>query len=237
MMIRSETIFGSEVRATDGDVGKVKDLFFDDLNWGVRYLVVEAGGWLTGRHVLLSPTVVGQCDWTNMRVDVRLTRQQVKDSPPVDTDLPLSRQKQIDLARHYGWADQWPGAFEEAASTQGDPHLRSAKEVDGYYLEAADGRIGHVAGFVVDDAAGPGAWAIRYLVIDTPNWLPGKQVQLSPAWAESIRWEDRTVHVPLTREKIRNAPEHDPSSPVNRSEEEVLYDYYGLPKYWHKSTI
>ncbi len=232
MLIRTENAFGSEVQATDGSVGKLRDLFVDDLDWGVRYLVVEAGGWLSRRHVLLSPKAVQKCDWINVRIDVGLARQQVKDSPPVDANLPVSRQKQVELARHYGWADQWPGAFEEGAASQGDPHLRSAKEVIGYYVEATDGRVGHVEDFVVDDDAGGGAWAIRYLVIDTRKWLHGKHVLLAPLWAQSIRWEDRTVHMPLTREKIQNAPEHDPSAPVNRSEEEILYDYYGLPKYW-----
>lgn len=233
MLIRTQMVFDSAIEATDGSVGSVRDLFFDDLDWQVRYLVVEAGSWLSGRHVLLSPTVVERCDWNNSRIGVRLTRQQVKDSPPVDTDLPVSRQKQVELARHYGWADQWPGAFEEGAATQGDPHLRSCKEVAGYYLEASDGRIGHVEDFVVDD----GAWNIRYLVVDTRNWLPGKHVLLGPQWTQWIRWEDRTVQVPLAREKIKRAPEYDPSTPINRSDEEALHDYYGLPKYWDKSTI
>lgn len=234
MLVRTQTVLDSAVEATDGGVGHVRDLFFIDLDWQVRYLVVEAGSWLSGRHVLLSPKVFEKCDWDNSRIGVRLTRQQVQDSPPVDADLPLSRQKQVDLARHYGWADQWPGAFEEAAAAaQGDPHLHSCKEVTGYYLEASDGRIGHVKDFVVDD----GAWSIRYLVIDTGNWLTGKNVLLGPSWAESIRWEDRTVHVPLARDKIKNAPEYQPSEPIRRSDEEALHDYYGLPKYWNQSRI
>jgi hypothetical protein len=111
---------------------------------------------------------------------------------------------------------------------QGDPHLQSTREVIDYYIEARDGDIGHVEDFIIDDEA----WAIRYLVVNTRNWWPGKKVLVAPQWISEIRWGDAQVHVDMTREHIKDSPEFDPAAPVNRAYEERLFDYYGRPKYW-----
>ncbi|MBK9166200.1 MAG: PRC-barrel domain-containing protein [Bryobacterales bacterium] len=116
----------------------------------------------------------------------------------------------------------------EGVETHGDPHLRSVREVSGYRIRAADGEIGRVADFIVDTDG----WAIRYLVVDTRNWLPGRKVLVAPRWVQSIDWGDRLVHVRLHREDIKNSPEFDPNEPVNREYEARLYDYYGRPRYW-----
>ncbi len=115
-----------------------------------------------------------------------------------------------------------------AAEQQGDPHLRSVKEVTGYYIEARDGDIGHVEDFIVEDKS----WIMHYLVIDTKNWWPGKKVLVAPTWIEIIDWGRTKVHIDLKRETIKNSPEYDPSMPVNREYETRLYDFYGRPKYW-----
>lgn len=115
-----------------------------------------------------------------------------------------------------------------AAAAIADPHLRSAREVIGYHIQAKNGDIGHVEDFIVDDEA----WAIRYMVVDTQNWLPGKKVLVAPVWIESIHWAEAKVRVTLTRAKIKKSPEFDPAAPVNREYEDRLYDFYGRPKYW-----
>ena len=106
--------------------------------------------------------------------------------------------------------------------------LRSLEEVKGYHIQATDGKIGHVEDFIVDDES----WEVRYLVVDTRKWLHGKQVLLSPKWIKEINWLESNVHVDLSREAVRNSPQYDPFSPVNREYEIKLYDYYGRPKYW-----
>ena len=109
-----------------------------------------------------------------------------------------------------------------------DVHLRSTQAVSGYNIESADGEIGHVDGFVIDDES----WVIRYLEVATRNWLPGKKVLVSPAWVEKVKWEDSKVYVGLTREAIRTAPEHIESPPIDREYENRLYFHYGRPPYW-----
>ena len=109
-----------------------------------------------------------------------------------------------------------------------DSHLRSTEAVTGYNIEAADGEIGHVDGFVVDDEN----WSIRYMEVATRNWWPGKKVLVSPAWIERVSWADSTVYVRLSREAIQTGPEFDESTPITREYEYLLYDHYGLPHYW-----
>lgn len=249
-MLRSvKELHGYAIRATDGGIGKIHELHFDDLAWIVRYLVVDTGKWLPGRKVLLWPGVLGQPDWEMQSLPVRLTKEQVEHSPPISADEPVSRQMEADLHTYYGWTPYWRGGLpvfglgaaaaaemlvpsaeekDETEAKEDDPHLRSTREVIGYYIQARDGEIGHVEDFVIEDEA----WYVRYLVIDTRNWLPGRKVTLAPTWAERVSWLKRKVYVDLSKESIKNSPEFDPSMPVNRQYELQLYDYYGRPYYW-----
>jgi hypothetical protein len=102
------------------------------------------------------------------------------------------------------------------------------EEVTGYHIQATDDEIGHVEDFLVDDHS----WTIRYLAVDTRNWLPGKKVLVSPDWAETIDWGQSKVMVKLTRDQIKNSPAYDPSTPVDRAYEARLYDYYHRSRYW-----
>jgi uncharacterized protein YrrD len=230
------------VRARDGDLGKVKDAYFDDQRWVVRHVVVDTGGWLAERKVLISPRSIHRVDWQREAIDVELTQQQVKDSPSIDTERPVSRQHEIDYYRYFGYPNYWEGANlwgvtmlpfpwvgaspdpvlaatqpvdstvarelqgrEDEEIDHADVHLRSCDEVVGYDIVASDGSIGEVDDFVFDDQN----WSIRHIVVDTRKWLPGKHVLLSPAEIERVSWEDREVHVKLTRDAVRNAPEYE----------------------------
>jgi hypothetical protein len=252
VMLRSlKELRGYTIHATDGNIGKAHDLYFDDEHWVLRYLVVDTGGWLSGRRVLISPVALGQPDWQAHWFPVLLTKTQVEHSPDIDTDRPVSRQQEHALHSYYRWPIYWahsplvsagtplvmppetlhPEKSEEEASgeeDQGDVHLRSIREVIGYNIHARDGEIGHVEDFIADDDT----WVIRYLVVDTRKVLPGKKVLVSPQWIERVSWRASEVYMDLAQESIRNHPEYDPSEPVNRAYEERLYDYYGRPKYW-----
>jgi hypothetical protein len=243
MLISTEVVVGCSVENGEGSVGTVHDLFFNDESWGIRYVVVSTGGWLSGRRILLPPSVVKQRDWPIRRLLVTLTRQQIKDSPDVDTHKPVSRQKELELDQYAAWTPIGGIVLplepaKEQDVTEGDSHLRSVKEVTGYHIEATDGEIGHVKELIVDDEREPrGQWAFRYLVVDTRNWLPGKQVLVAPNWAESVNWYERKVSIALTRQQIEGSPEYDPEIPVNRRFEEILYDYYGKRKYWKDRSV
>ncbi len=251
-MLRSlKAVQGYKVLATDGDIGQVHDFYFHDDTWIIRYLIVDTGHWLPGRKVLVPPGVLGKPNWAGLSFPVNLTREQVQKSPDIDTAKPVSRQQEVDLHDHYDWPAYWidpgigpwpavtpmipipePASPSDTGATQkGNPHLRSVRELRGYHIHASDGEMGHVEDFIADDAS----WVIRYLAVDIRNWLPGKQVLISPQWPADIDHWQRRVHVSLTRESIRNCPEFHPAAPVNREYEERLYDYYGRPGYWEET--
>jgi hypothetical protein len=227
--------------ASDGVLGKVKDFLFDDQLWVVRYVVADTGKWLPGRRVLITPSALGEPDSVENVLPVTLTKEQIKNSPGIAEDKPVSRQHEEKLHAHYGWSPYWieseaayfaAGVLEaretRPVGSSGDPNLQSLTEVTGYHIKATDRGIGHVEDCIVEDRT---MW-IRYVVVDTKNWLPAKKVLLSPSWIKQISWSARTAAVDLTREQVQNCPEYDPSAPVNREYEIRLYDYYGRPRYW-----
>jgi hypothetical protein len=220
-----------------------------------------------GRKVLISPISIERAQKTD-GLTVSLTKEQIRNSPPIDTDKPVSRQHETQYFNYYGYPYYWGGpalwggtaypfgyasrphnlgypdrtsGYAGTAATarlqsekkEGDQHLRSTKEVSGYYIEATDGDIGHVEDFVIDDEN----WAIRYVVVDTVNWWPGKKVVVAPQWIKDVSWTDSRVYVELSRERIKNAPEYDPTAVIDRRYEDKLYDYYKSPKYWDETTV
>jgi uncharacterized protein YrrD len=235
MLFSFEGLRGYEIRAADGDIGSVHDVLFEDTSSRVRYLVVDTGSWLVGRRVLLAAAAIGEILHDARAITTGLTTRQVKDSPSIDTDQPVSRQHEEALHAHYDWAPYWYGApayglapywgglelappppaedpvereVAEMARQQADPHLRSAREVIGYYVAAKDGDIGHVEDLLLDDAN----WMIRHLIIDTRNWLPGKKVVIDPDRLRSVSWADQQIELDLSRSEVESSPEYDSST-------------------------
>lgn len=252
MLTNNKKLKGLIVRASDGEIGSIDQLYFDDQSWAIRYLTAETGTWLEERKVLISPYSILQMDWEAGRIDVSLTHKQIEQSPNINTQLPVSRQHEAEFYSYYGYPYYWEGPYlwgplyspngmvaltatqEMAAPAEGIPkesldfHLRSTEAVSGYNIEAKDGAIGHVERFIVDDET----WAIRYLEVATTNFWPGKKVLISPAWVERVSWEDSKVFVAATREAIKNCPEYDDAKPINREYENKIYFHYGRPPYW-----
>jgi hypothetical protein len=235
------------IKATDGDIGTCKDFLFDDGQWKVRYMVADTRRWVPGRKVLVPPHTLGHADWESNQFAVDLTKEQIKRSPGIEANLPVSREKEQQLALHFGWDPYWvrenlPGAAafpppllnaqsRTATAETETPKagaLRSMDEVTGYHIEATDGEIGHVEDLIVDDEN----WTVRYVVVDTRDILPGKKVLIAPRWVKSINWAGHQMSLDLTRDRIKNGPVYDPAAPINREQETHLYDYYGRPAYW-----
>jgi uncharacterized protein YrrD len=233
---------GFRMGATDGEIGKIEEVYFDDERWVIRYLIVDVGSWLFGRKVLISPHGVEAIGGTKT-INTRLTRSQVEGSPDIDTEMPVSRQMEAAYYRYYGYPAYWAGGYAglwgwgatpaavvdpvarqdalrreeegEAAlrDATSDVHLRSSKEVTGYGIRATDDSIGHVEDLLFDDET----WAISHLVVDTRNGWPGKQVLISPERISKVSWPDRSVVVDLAREDVKASPRFDPKRPSQSS--------------------
>ncbi len=258
MLWNASAIKGYAIEARDGRLGTVSDFLFDDSSWSIRWLVVDTGTWLSGRKVLLPVSALGHLDEKQESFSVRLTRQQIEDSPDIDADQPVSRQSETHVYDYYGWRPYWDrglytagygyvgdfgytgGTSSLAPSLQarqreeqmaiangpndgGDPHLRSTAAVTGHHIHAVDGEIGHVEDFFVEDAD----WSIRYLLVGTKNWWPGKKVLISPMSVQSIDWPGRLVNLNVVRQKVKDSPAYDASVAIDRPYERHFHTYYG----------
>lgn len=249
MLLNISTIRGHSIAASDGTIGSVSDVLFDDNSWLIRWLVVDTGVWLPGRKVLLPPSVLGHADPTSKTFSVRLTRAQIETSPELDTQSPVSRQFEMSTYNYYGWSPYWgsgyfmggygfPGAAitmgadpevqrraEEIARHQHDreeSNLRSAEEVTGYHIHATDGEIGHLSDLVIEDMD----WSIHYLIVDTSNWWMGQKVLISPRSAQDIRWTEHLIYLDVDRQKVKDSPPYDPDMPLDRAHEDRMAGHY-----------
>jgi hypothetical protein len=245
MFYKAKTLQGYQLHSRDGKIGNVREFFFDDRYWTIRYLVADTGGWLTDRQVLISPYVLGAVDHAAKAITVDLTKKQIEDSPPLDSDKPVSRQFENVYYGYYEVPAYWGGDFSwghypypqrdrtkwpgpARAEQTWDADLRSTHDVTGHHLQATDGEIGHVVDFIID----PENWAIRYLIAGTRNWWPGKEVLLSPRWIERVSWREAKVFVSLSREEIKQSPGYLDDSVLDRDYETILHAYYNRPGYW-----
>ena len=210
-MLRSlDSLLGSAIVATDGEVGKAYNVLFDDRSWAVRYLVVETNYWFTRGKVLISQTALGTPNWTEKTIPVQLTRLQVENSPDVDADQPVSRQQERVMVNRDGWVPN-PEPFimsdvltdvsvpesEARLGSEGDPHLRSAKEIARYRVDASDGPLGDITDFVIDDER----WEILKLVVSAESSLDNRRVLIPTQWVAEVSWEQRRLQLSLRATK------------------------------------
>ncbi len=256
MLREVKRLHGAVLHANDGELGKVDEILFDDAQWTVRYLVVDTGGWLFGRKVLIPPSALGVLDWDRNLLNVNLTRDQVEGSPAAETDKPVSRQWETDYYDYYLWPHYWGGVggwggvgFSGGMALSG---VQLSREVGGTLTpqQEADERARHVGdahlrstrevtgyeivaldghlGHVDDFLVDDSTWVIRYLAVDTRDWWPGKKVLLPPDWIGPTLWPERivAVAVKVTRDQVRNGPEWHPHEPISPAFEAELSEYY-----------
>lgn len=193
------------VAATDGEFGKVQDFLFDDKTWVIHYLVVETPSSLGKGKVLILPFAVGRPDWETRRLSVLLNCEQIRTGPPLESDMPISRQREFGLQR--------PGS-----------HLRSMRQVLGYDIRTTDGEAGNIEDFIVEDTL----WGVHRVIV-AMNQSPARSIQLAPESIRSFSWPDKTAWANLSLQELESNTDFDPSTPVNRDPENRLYDYYGRP--------
>lgn len=243
-----------KLNSLDGEIGKVKDLYFDDQYWTIRYLVVDTGSWLSSRKVLISTHSIVSINKEEAFISINLSKSQIENSPPLESDMPVSRQYQERLSAYFEYPLYWGGilskgigfkisgslvplpVIEEADNNavmdeeKWDPHLQSFNYVRSYHIQTNDDSIGHINDFIIDDKNRK----ILYLVMDTHNWFPGKKILLSSEWIESINWNKSIIIVNFSSEQIKHAKAYDDECIIDRDYEISLYKYYHRKGYWEK---
>lgn len=252
MLCNLKKLIGRSAEASDGEIGECIDFLFDDEKWVIRYAVVNTGNWMRRNEVILSAFSLASPKkaLNSGNLGLKLTKQQVEDSPQADETAPVSRQFELELARYYShpiyWAGEgtwgtepYPMFTQPVPPEEYDRHaerlreieqspLRSMKEVCGYHIQATDESVGHVEDLIVEDDS----WVVRYVIVDTRNWLPGRKLIISPSWIESFDWHERNARVRFDSKTIRSSPEFDADRALDRDYEELLHDYYAQPRYW-----
>jgi hypothetical protein len=220
MLQNTEKLYGRKLAASDGEIGHVKDFYFDDSAWAIRYVVVDTGHWLTGRLVLLTPHAFARLDQDEQTLQVRLSKKQIQDSPSIATHETVSRQFEEQYYRSYGWPVYWQGGqmwgisgnplalspqprdieVRRSLEPVADRHLQSAKGVAGCHVQAADGTLGHATGFQLD----PVSWAIQEMVVETGPWHLGKRILISTSEIVSINVPGKSVLVKIVKADVRS---------------------------------
>jgi len=246
-MLRSiKDLESLDIRTSDGKIGNLRTIYFDRETMKVLYMVVDTRKWLPGKQVLLSPNKIIKPLEGKSRIDIELAKEELEKQPHPEYEKPLAVMKEEQMLRGLFPSALWfPAGVEPQLNFDGNylmlmnddelkenpektTKVRSTKHIEGYRIEALDGKIGHLDDFIVDTAD----WKIRYLVVDTSRILPGKKVIISPEWVKEYDWEGKRVIVDHTKGEIKDSPGFDPYDPINRKYEAVLYDYYGRPYYW-----
>lgn len=224
-----KSLTGYSMEATDGDIGKVDEFYFEDTTWVIRYLILKTGNWFLYRQVLISPQAIIKTEAGPEIFAVNLNKEQIRTSPDIDTDKPVSQQQDIQLYGHYAWQRYGGGGFyaggsaavmdnnpiiDEKITKEADPkdkrsdddiHLRSTETIIGYAVHASDGDFGHVSDFIFDDAN----WQIIYVVVDSHNWFGGKKFLIETGTIKEIQWENSKVIVNISQEAIKDCPVFD----------------------------
>ncbi len=219
MLIVVNSMTGYAIEATDGRLGTLSDLLFDDQTWRGRWLVVDTGNWLDRKRVLIHPSAFNSVDHDARILYVDLTRDQVQASPPISDHLPITRETERSQFDYYSWDPYWgtqsvgivPGGgpiVEDARLQDGpDPNLRSAEDINNYHIVARDGNIGHLDTMLVDDTS----FQIDSLILNTSDWWSGQTVLVSTGKVTSFNAHDRLIRIAMTRAQIKTSPNWDPS--------------------------
>jgi hypothetical protein len=253
------------IHATDGNIGKTKEFYFDDRQWVIRYLVVETGSWLSSQKILLSPISIRRFDWEKKELLVAISMSQVKNSPGIETHKPVSKQHEIDYLGYYGYplywgnTDLWGGypspymmAPEYRLSSQSSsvvdsnvPYVvpQSVSSNDHHLRSNTEVMSYHIE--AIDGELGHlqgmlidhETWAVRYLIINTSNWWLGHLVLISPAWIKRVSWLESKVYIDMTQSQIKNAPHYNPDKELEREAEKTLYLHYGRHGYWENKLL
>lgn len=203
MFIVAKQIYRMSLEGTDGRVGTLYDLLFDEQSWKVRHLVVSTDRWFRGRQIVLDPEVIERADWRERHLQVRMTREQSRQSPNASTALPVARRRMLEEAAQAIVAEAyWSKMRLVLSDFAGDPHLHSTKTLTSLHIHCTDGLLGHIADFVIDDET----WRVADLVVDTRNWWLGKRVLIEPTLVNSIDWDRREIRITLPGEQIEHRP-------------------------------
>ena len=242
-MFQSATsLINYRVRALNDTIGSVSGFLFDDTSWVIRYVIVdiplnENGG---VRNALIAPFSFGILNPQTRELPLIEEKQKVENSPFIDLKMPFSRKLQIELYKYYKWPpfdlDDVFHDMQSSVTTKylnweesiARSHLINTGETIGYYIEAADGEIGQVHDFIIDEEC----WIIRYISVNIGKNIPEKKVLIFPRDIKAVNLVEAKVYINIVQDTVMNSPEYITLLPIDRGYESRIHKYYGYPRYW-----
>lgn len=228
------------VETQDKTEGKITDFLFDEKQWVIRYIEADFGSLFQSKKVLIPRAFLDKPDAQAKKFPVNLSNSEIEKCPELDKHLPVSRKYEEELSRHYRINPYWNVAYMGSAIAYYPPRpvhipdkivteqdvdtiLRSFNEVQGYRIQAIEGKIGHINDILVDDDD----WQIVYTIVDTSNWIPwSKHVIIPVSYLANINYAKNEVEIKLKTEDIKNAPEYNAKDPISEPFEKGLHDFY-----------
>lgn len=259
MLFPTKKLEGIQLEATDGEIGKIKDIYFDDKKWTVRYVVADTRKWLPGRKVLLSPASLKHIPFDGESIEVNLDKETIRQSPSLEEHEPVSVRKEAELSQYYGWSPYWEGQYlwgtmghpqldgpgippsmmdelekqkaeqQEVGPGHPDHNLRSVQETAG---EKSGYRVfaqGHEVGHLEDFQIQQETYKLQYMIVNTGDWLDEKLRLLSTDWIEEIDWEAKMIMVNIAPDQLKQAPDYEFDHEITRDVEERLHSLYSKP--------
>jgi hypothetical protein len=234
MQLNTNHLLGFSLWATDGEVGRIEEIYFDDRNWAIRYLVVKTGHWLTGRKVLVSPQAFDRSRWNDETFPVNLTKEQILHSPDVDTDRPLSSKHTATINKYYLWQTFIDDGFyapahcdvpDSSEAVKGvDPsddhfHLKSTRQIKRFHIHATDGEIGYVGDFIVSDED----WKMGYLVVVAKHLFGDQKILISIRDIKEIKWANSNIYLDISVRAVEQSRIFDGST---FSDRDIMNAYF-----------
>ncbi len=226
MLVRLKDLTKSKIQGIDDQIGGIKDVYFDDRYWTIRYIVADTQPWLPlSDKILISPIALISFDDKERELKVSLSKESIKDQPKLDDHETVSREFEKLYFDYFGYGYYWQGvemwgeysqptflfkrnmlSYDSVDNNEIEQNnsLRSANEILHYGIEETDGKTGHVEDFIWDTES----WSLRFLVIDTRDWFPGgKKVLVSPCQLSDMSWQDNSIKCNIDIEHLKACPE------------------------------
>jgi hypothetical protein len=242
MLLKTAKLTEYRIELSSEIRGSIFEMYFDDLFWNIQYLLMTSENMEKDKIAIISHLALGKPDDKSKTIPI-VGKQGRNEGKEKSTVLKTKEEAEsIDPIQIIELPEEYSTIISRNKKATKDliitilkdknaiylpstNHLRSHNEVLGYNIQAKDGDlIGHVDNFILEG----NTWKLRYLIVDTRNWLTGgKKILLSPAWIEKINWSSNLVAIDLSKSSIIESPSYDPNKPLDNRFEMKLYKYYG----------
>lgn len=210
-----------KVTTTDGHERPVADVLLDDRGWSVRYVLVETGGWLHGRQLLISSAAFGAPDSREHVLPIQATLNQMEKSPPLKSHMPVTLAHERALEEYYEWPPREAegSVLPESVTRQltpdtqalqdrtvdrhtkpiaGEAHLWSAGALLKMKAVTRDRQKSGLDDVLLsEDLHHVAGW-----IVDARPWMPGGEAMLGPSAVSGVDLNDGVVSLVLERTEI-----------------------------------